>query len=35
MKKIFTKRLFTYMLVALFFTITAIFILQTVVNQKK
>ncbi len=33
MKKIFTQRLFCYMLVALLLTITAIFILQTVVSQ--
>ena len=34
MKKIFTRRLFIYMLAALFFTITAIFLLQTVVTKK-
>ncbi|MCI9540155.1 MAG: methyl-accepting chemotaxis protein [Lachnospiraceae bacterium] len=33
MKKIFTKRLFCYMLVALLVTISAIFILQTFVSQ--
>ncbi len=33
MKKIFTQRLFCYMLVALFLTIIAIFVLQTVVSQ--
>lgn len=33
MKKIFTNRLFTYMLVALIITITAIFVLQTIVSQ--
>ncbi|MDE6639431.1 MAG: HAMP domain-containing protein [Acetatifactor sp.] len=33
MKKIFTRRLFIYMLVALLFTITAVFVLQTVVNR--
>ena len=33
MKKIFTQRLFYYMLVALIITITAIFGLQTAVNQ--
>lgn len=33
MKKIFTNRLFTYMLVALLITITAIFVLQTIVSQ--
>ncbi|MFG6323071.1 MAG: HAMP domain-containing protein [Lachnospiraceae bacterium] len=33
MKKIFTQRLFYYMLTALVFTITAIFALQTVVSQ--
>ena len=34
MKKLFTKRLFFYMLTALVLTIAAIFILQTVVSQK-
>lgn len=34
MKKIFTRRLFIYMLAALFFTITAIFLLQTFVTKK-
>lgn len=34
MKKIFTKRLFIYMLVALLITITGIFGLQTIVTQK-
>lgn len=34
MKKIFTQRLFCYMLVALIVTITSIFVLQTVINQK-
>lgn len=34
MKKIFTKRLFIYMLIALFVTIGAIFILQTVLTQR-
>lgn len=34
MKKILTKRLFTYMLAALLFTIVAIFTLQTVINQR-
>lgn len=34
MKKIFTRRLCIYMLAALIFTITAIFVLQTVVNQR-
>lgn len=33
MKKIFTQRLFGYMLVAFLLTITAIFVLQTVVSQ--
>ena len=33
MKKIFTKRLFTYMIVALLVTIIAIFTLQTVTNS--
>lgn len=33
MKKIFTQRLFTYMLVALLVTITALFVLQTIVNR--
>ena len=33
MKKIFTNRLFTYMLIALIIIITAIFVLQTVVSQ--
>lgn len=35
MKKIFTKRLFIYMLAALFITIAAIFTLQTFTNQGK
>lgn len=35
MKKIFTKRLFIYMLAALFITIAAIFALQTFTNQRK
>lgn len=34
MKEIFTKRLFIYMVVAFFVTITALFTLQTVINQK-
>lgn len=34
MKKIFTKRLFIYMLTALIITIMAIFLLQTVVSQR-
>lgn len=34
MKEIFTKRLFIYMVVALAVTITALFVLQTVINQK-
>ena len=34
MKKIFTKRLFIYMLVALLFTITVLFALETLTNQK-
>lgn len=34
MKKIFTKRLFIYMLAAFIITITAIFALQTIVNQR-
>lgn len=34
MKKIFTQRLFTYMLVAFIVTITAIFVLQTVITQR-
>lgn len=34
MKKIFTKRLFAYMLAALIVTITAIFVLQTVITQR-
>ena len=34
MKKIFTQRLFCYMLVALIVTITSIFVLQTIINQK-
>lgn len=34
MKEIFTKRLFIYMVVAFFVTITALFALQTVINQK-
>ena len=33
MKKIFTNRLFIYMLTALLITVTAIFVLQTVVSQ--
>ena len=33
MKKIFTRSLFCYMLAALFLTITAVFVLQTVANQ--
>lgn len=33
MKKIFTQRLFCYMLAALLLTITAIFVLQTIVSQ--
>lgn len=33
MKKIFTQRLFSYMLIALLITITAIFLLQTFVSQ--
>lgn len=33
MKKIFTQRLFIYMLAALLLTITAVFVLQTIVNQ--
>ncbi len=33
MKKMFTKRLSNYMLAALLFTITAIFVLQTIVSQ--
>ena len=33
MKEIFTKRLFLYMLAALFVTITAIFVLQTVISK--
>lgn len=33
MKKIFTQRLFIYMLVALLVTITSLFVLQTIVNQ--
>lgn len=33
MKKMFTKRLFLYMLAALFFTISAIFLLQTLTSQ--
>lgn len=35
MKKIFTKNLFMYMLAAFIFTITSIFVLQTVVNQRE
>lgn len=35
MKKIFTKRLFIYMLAGLFITIVSIFTLQTFTNQKK
>ena len=34
MKKIFTKSLSVYMLVAFLFTITAVFALQTVVSQR-
>ena len=34
MKKIFTQRLFTYMLAAFIVTITAIFVLQTVITQR-
>lgn len=34
MKKIFTQRLFAYMLAALIITITAIFVLQTVITQR-
>ena len=34
MKKIFTQRLCCYMLVALLFTISAIFSFQTIANQK-
>lgn len=34
MKKMFTRRLFFYMLVALFLTISTIFALQTVINQR-
>lgn len=34
MKEIFTKRLFIYMVAAFFVTITALFALQTVINQK-
>lgn len=34
MKRIFTQRLFIYMLVALIVTITALFTVQTVVNQQ-
>lgn len=34
MKEIFTKRLFIYMVVAFFVTITALFTFQTVINQK-
>ncbi len=34
MKKIFTKRLSIYMAAAFFLTISAIFVLQTVVNQR-
>lgn len=34
MKKMFTKRLFAYMLAALLVTITAIFVLQTVITQR-
>lgn len=34
MKKIFTKSLSVYMLVAFLFTITAVFVLQTVVSQR-
>ncbi|MFG6328737.1 MAG: methyl-accepting chemotaxis protein [Lachnospiraceae bacterium] len=33
MKKLFTKRLFIYMVVALIFTITAIFVLQTFISK--
>lgn len=34
MKKIFTQRLFVYMLAALIVTITSVFILQTVITQR-
>ncbi|MDE5892236.1 MAG: methyl-accepting chemotaxis protein [Acetatifactor sp.] len=34
MKKLFTQRLFTYMLAALIVTITAVFLLQTVITQR-
>lgn len=34
MKKLFTQRLFAYMLAALIVTITAIFVLQTVITQR-
>lgn len=34
MKRIFTKRLFAYMLAALLVTITGIFVMQTVITQK-
>lgn len=34
MKKIFTQRLFAYMLAALIITITAVFVLQTVITQR-
>lgn len=34
MKKIFTKRLFIYMLIALLLTISAVFVLQTVITQR-
>lgn len=34
MKKIFTQRLFTYMVAALLVTITSVFVLQTVITQR-
>lgn len=34
MKRIFTQRLFIYMLAALLFTITSVFIIQTVITQR-
>lgn len=34
MKKIFTRRLFIYMLTAFIITVTAIFAFQTVINQR-
>ena len=34
MKKIFTQRLFAYMLAALLVTITSVFVLQTVIAQR-